>query len=256
MSSRGTRRRIPKYRQTVMDLLAAARGVPAFPLFRTLELSSVDAQRRTSSIRIGWTALFLKAYAIVCRDVPELRERFVRYPIGYLYRHPTSVASVTVHRTVGEIERLIWSRFSQPDQLPLEQIQEQLSAATTQPLENVYREGMMLERNPWLLRRLSWWFVTRWSGRKHAKHIGTFSISSLGGNGCLNAFHPLVTTTSLAMGPLSPDGRMEVVLICDHRVLDGMLASRALAMLETTLCGPITEELAVFKRASSLPRAA
>jgi pyruvate/2-oxoglutarate dehydrogenase complex dihydrolipoamide acyltransferase (E2) component len=75
----------------------------------------------------------------------------------------------------------------------------------------------------------------RWCGRKRAKHLGTFSLSSLGHLGALNLHHPLVTATSLAMGPISQDGQCDFALICDHRVLDGVLAARSLLSLTDTI---------------------
>jgi pyruvate/2-oxoglutarate dehydrogenase complex dihydrolipoamide acyltransferase (E2) component len=75
----------------------------------------------------------------------------------------------------------------------------------------------------------------RWAGRKRAKNLGTFSISSLGHLGALNGYHPLVTTSSLAIGPIEPTKPTDVVLLCDHRVLDGVLAAVALASLEEKL---------------------
>jgi len=80
-------------------------------------------------------------------------------------------------------------------------------------------------------------------GRKRAKHIGTFSISSLGGQGALNLHHPLITASSLAFGPIDLEGDMDVVLICDHRTIDGVLAATALEKLEGTLQREIIDEL-------------
>ena len=73
--------------------------------------------------------------------------------------------------------------------------------------------------------------------------MGTFSISSVGGHGALNVHHPLITTSSLAFGPISASGRCEVILICDHRTLDGVLGARALEMLETTMNSQVVDEL-------------
>jgi hypothetical protein len=81
------------------------------------------------------------------------------------------------------------------------------------------------------------------SGRKRAKHIGTFSISSLAGHFALNLHHPLITASSLAFGPIDASGTMEVVLISDHRTIDGALAATALSRLEAKLCGEVLSEL-------------
>ncbi|AMV33937.1 branched-chain alpha-keto acid dehydrogenase subunit E2 [Pirellula sp. SH-Sr6A] len=238
------RLRFPRHRLTVLDILAASRTVPAFPIHRTFQLASVEHARKGSPVKIGWTALFLKSFAMICTEAPSLRDLFVSYPIRHLYRHPHSVASVSVHRLdANGNERLIWGQLRNPESLSLIEIQRDLGRLVTAPLKEVYKDGLILESFPVPLRRLAWWWGMRWSGRKRAKHVGTFSISSLGGQGCLNAYHPLVTSTSLAMGPLTERGTMDVVLLCDHRMMDGMLGAQALARLEEWLTTEIVKEL-------------
>ena len=236
--------RFPRHRLTVLDILAASRSVPAFPLHRQFQLASVERARKESVAKIGWTAIFIKSFATLCTEVPAIRDLFVRFPIRHLYRHPHSVASVSVHRLddQGE-ERLMWGQLRNPESMSLADIQRELARMATAPLKDVYKDGLILERFPVLLRRIAWWWVMRFSGRKRAKHVGTFSISSLGGQGCLNAHHPVVTSASLAMGPLLEDGRMDVVMLCDHRAMDGMLGARALTRLEEILTSSIVSEL-------------
>ncbi len=244
ISSKGSRRPFPKYRKTVLDIIRVSQGVPSFPLVRTMELGELSAVRKACSPRIGWSTLFAKAYGTVCQQTPELRELFVRYPTKHLYRHPNTVASLSVHRTddAGN-ERLIFGRWSNPESTPLIALQQQLDQFSQAPIAEVFGEGLMLERCPAMVRRLVWWWVTNWSGRKRAKHVGTFSISSLGGQGALNAHHPLITTSSLAFGPIDIAGRCEVVLICDHRTLDGVLGAKAMKTLESILSVQMVEEL-------------
>ena len=219
-----------------VDIAMAAQSIPSFPVVRRMRLAAVDDARRQSPVRIGWTALFVRAYGQVCSALPELRDLYVRWPTPYVYRHPEPVAGITVHRLdEHQTERLIWGRIAAPDRHSLEQVQQAIEHFTTAPIQEVFRDGLKLERRPALLRRLTWWTLTQWSGRKRAKHIGTFTISSLGNTGAHNAHHPLVTTSSLALGPIESDGSCDVALICDHRAIDGMLAARALLQLETTL---------------------
>lgn len=243
-SRKGTRRSFPKYRQTVLDILRCSRHTPSFPVVRKMNLRLIDQARSQSPVRIGWTTLFGKAYALVTQQLPELRDLFVSYPTKHLYRHPHSVASLSIHRKDDEgNERLIWGRWINAETTSLVDLQNQLDMFCTAPLAQAYREGLMLERRSAWLRHLTWWWVMHCSGRKRAKHIGTFSISSLGGQGVLNAHHPLITTSSLAFGPISESGECEVVLICDHRTMDGMLAATALQRLESTLNGQVASEL-------------
>lgn len=230
------RRWVPRHRRMAVDISIASKSVPSFPLIRTMQLQRVDAARRASSRRIGLTSLFLHAYSRVCHEVPELRDIYVALPTPYLYRHPHVVASVTIHRQDEQgNERLIWGRIQSPHQLDIESVQGSIDRFTHGSIDEVFADGLRMERRPAILRRATWWLLTRCCGRKRAKHIGTFSISSLGQLGALNGHHPLITTSSLAIGPLERDGKCDVALICDHRVIDGVLAAKALQRLENLL---------------------
>jgi hypothetical protein len=58
------------------------------------------------------------------------------------------------------------------------------------------------------------------------------------------SLHPLTPlTTALNYGVIGPDGRVDVRLVYDHRVLDGATVARALARLEEVLNGTIAAEL-------------
>ena len=246
---KGSRRVFPSYRSTVLDIIRVSQSVPSFPLIRSMQLDELCRVRRACPVRIAWSALFVKAYGIVCEQMPELRELYVHYPRKLLYLHPHSVASISVHRLdAAGNERLIWGRWTAPESTPLAELQERLDAFSNAPIEEVFGEGLWLERKPAIIRRLIWWWVTSWTGRQHAKRMGTFSISSVGGHGALNLHHPLITTSSLAFGPLNASGSCEVVLICDHRALDGVLGARAMEMLERTLNSKIIEELSQLER--------
>ncbi len=242
--SKGEVRHFPRHRRTVLDILRASRSVPAFPLHRTMQMRELESLRRGAPSRIGWTSLFARAYGVVSSQIHELREVFVSHPMGYLYRHPNAVGSVAIHRTDEQgQQRLIFGRIASPERRTLSDIQSELEHCTHGPIGEVYREGLAMENRPWPIRMAAWQLIMHWSGRKRAKHVGTFSISSLGGFGALNGYHPLITTTSLAFGPLNGQGEMDVVLLCDHRAIDGMLGAHALALLEQTLREQMADEI-------------
>ena len=243
-SKKGTRRSFPAHRETILDILRYGQATPSFPVLRRMQLSDLVVARRNSEYRIGWTTLFGKAYAMVCQQMPELRELFVSYPRKHLYCHPHSVASISIHRPDDSgRERLIWGRWCNAESTSLIELQNQLDMFCKAPLAQAYREGLIMENRNALLRRFVWWWVMRCSGRKRAKHVGTFSISSLGGQGALNLHHPLITTTSLAFGQINSDHECDVSLICDHRVIDGVLAATALQRLERILNQEMATEL-------------
>jgi hypothetical protein len=156
-----------------------------------------------------------------------------------MYRHPEPIASITMHRPTSpetpHLGRLVWGRFVCSESTNLQTYQDQLDAWNSMPIEQIYPDALRLERRLTPIRRLQWYLLMRWTGRKRAKHLGTFSISSLGHLGALNGYHPLVATTSLAMGPVSENQLTDVVLLCDHRVVDGVLAAKALETLEKRL---------------------
>lgn len=244
MPNKGTKRKFPAHRQTVLDILAASRSVPSFPLLRDFQLGVTDAARKACPMRIGWATIFLKAYALVSTEIPELRDRYVRFPTEHLYRHPSTVASISIHRNDEHGNpRLIWAKICNAETTGLQALQGQINDAVSKPLSEIYRDGCILERSPKILRRFCWWWAMNWSGRKVCKHIGTFAISSLASQNCLNAYHPLITTTSIAYAPVSETGISPIALICDHRTLDGMLAAQALHALESKLQNEIVSEL-------------
>ena len=146
-SRKGSRRAFPKYRETVLDIIRVSQSVPSFPLVRTMQLGELSRVRTACSVRIAWSTLFARAYGIICKQTPELRELFVQYPYKQLYRHPHTVASLSVHRKddAGN-ERLIWGRFNDPESTPLIILQQQLDSFRNAPIAEVYREGLMLER--------------------------------------------------------------------------------------------------------------
>jgi hypothetical protein len=244
MKDKGCRRRFPKNRRTVLEIIQAAKSVPAFPLETTISVAKIEAARKAGAVRVGWTAIFAKAFARVCDENEQLREAFISLPFASLYRHPTSVCSVSVHRKDDSgADRLIWGRIENASSKSLVEIQNYLNDCVTLPLVEVYRDGLRLENTWWFFRKFAWWWIMRCSGRKKSKFIGTFSISSLGGRGCLNSFHPLIVTSSIAFGPIDRDGRMRIVLICDHRVLDGMAGAAALESLANVMQTGILNEM-------------
>lgn len=241
---RGKRISFPKNRRLVLDICHASKSVPTFPVERLFQLGDLREARDRAGARISWVAIFLRGYGLVCQSIPELRQTFVTYPWPRLYEHPHTVASISIHRKDPEGgKRLIWGRINDAENRTLVDIQQRLDHAIYGRLEEVFKDGIRLERLPTPIRRLSWWLAMKWHGRQRAKKIGTFSISTLAGQNAINRGHPLVVTTSLAYSQCEADGSCLVTLLSDHRVLDGILAARALQLLENKLRGPVLSEL-------------
>ena len=255
-------RRLDGQRRLVGDIVRLAHRVPIFPVDRIMPLADLDAVRRAAAPRIGWSAVFMKAWAIVARDRPALRSWYVPWRILTPWRRPAwatspvSVASLAIsrprdpqegadrHDLALDPEALWWARLREPDNRPLPELQAAIHRHATAPVGEVIARQLELVMVPGPLRRL----ILRWNAHapsmKRALRVGTFSISTLAGEGCANRRHPTFLTTSLTWTPLDDAGRMTVTVLADHRLLDGVPVARALAALEETLQGPIRAELA------------
>lgn len=244
------------HRGCVADVALVAREIPLFPVDRVLRLGPVAEARAAAPARIGWAAVFLKAYGLVAREMPVLRTWFVRGLWPRLATASESVATLAVNRTDGGDERLCFARLQRPDALPLAEIQAFVQACATRPIEEMFKRQLELEMMPGPVRRM----ILRWNANstspKRPTRIGTFSLSTLAGQQAFNRFHPTLCTTSLAYGPLEADGRCLVTLIADHRVLDGAAVARALERLETTLAGAVAAELTKVRDRPGGPREA
>ncbi len=245
---RPRRLRLSRNRALVGDVAHFARKIPTFAVDRLVSFGELAALRENAAPRISWTVLFLKSYSLVAADCRPLRQAYLRWPLPHLVEHPSSVATVAINRRDEDRDedRLCWGRFIEPERHSLVELQQALERYQNEPIAEVFRRQVQHSKMPRPLRRLIWWINLNLVAKKRAKRMGTFSMSTLAGLGAWNRSHPSILTTSLTYGPLDERGRMLVTLICDHRVLDGALAARALAQLEAALCGPIAQELAAL----------
>ena len=234
---------LPAGRGCVNDVAALALDIPLFPVDRLMRLDAVAAARQAAAVRIGWAAIFLKAYAVVAREMPALRSWLAGRFRQRIATSSESVAVLAVNRGDGGDDRLFFARLAQPDTTSLPLLQASIDRFVTRPVEEAYRRQLELESVPGWLRRT----ILRWNmlstSPKRVTRIGTFSLSTLAGYSATNRFHPTICTTSLSYGPLDGDGRCLVTVIADHRVLDGAAVAKSLARLEEVLADEIVAEL-------------
>jgi hypothetical protein len=230
-------------RALVLDTLHFARQVPVFPVEATFDLSEVANLRAQANRRISWAMIFLRAHALVAREQPVLRQAFVRWPWPHLVEARQSVAMLAIQREHQGQPRLCWGRFVAPENEPLAKLQSRLDRYTIEPVEQAFHKQVLLSRFPTWLRRVLWNWTLNVAGSKRAARVGTFSLSTLAGQGALNRGHPSFLTSSLTYGPLDEQGRTVVTLLCDHRVLDGVAAAAALNRLREVIRTDIAAEL-------------
>ena len=97
------------------------------------------------------------------------------------------------------------------------------------------------------VRRLLWWAGLN-AGRLRANYFGTFGVTAYPALGA-ESLHPLFPlTATLTYGLVGADGRADVRLVYDHRVLDGSTVARALVRLEAVLNTTVAAELSAAGR--------
>jgi hypothetical protein len=239
--------RLTSSRALVLDVAHLAQKVPSFPVERWFDMQEVADARAQASPRISWVTLFVKAYGLVGRQIPQLRTHYLKYPIPHFYQSPGSVISVSINRFYEGQDRLFWGRFYHPENLRLVDLQNELDLYCQGDVTEVFKRQMIAARLPTLLRRLGWWWRLNCRPRERARRVGTGSISVLAGQGVYNRLHPCILTSTLAYGPMQSDGRMWVTLQCDHRVIDGVAAAEALNMFEGVLKGELLSELSLLR---------
>ena len=239
-------------RRLIAEHLRLSQGVPTCALVATLELAGLVAARAAAPLRPPWTAIFAKAQALAAREVPALRQVFVKLPWPQLYELPSSTAAIVVERDFAGEPALFYARIRSPETMPLPEIGARILHAKTAPLAELkdFRVARMVARLPLPLRRMAIW-TGRNIGRQVPRHFGTFGISTVVAEGI--AFPaPLSPWTSfLIYGPIGRDGRLEMNMTFDHRVLDGSHAVAAFRALQAALAGPVLAELRALNTAES-----
>lgn len=231
-------------RRMVGDLTHFAHQIPTVPVQRRLCLADVAAARAACPDRPGWPAVFIKAYARVTQDVPELRRAYLSLPWPHLCEYPTSVASIAVEREYEGSRCVFFGRIHDPCRLPLQEVHSRIRRFAEAPLESVreFRKLISFSRWPRPLRRSLLWCGLNLP-RTRPGQFGTFGLSVYSSLGA-ESLHPISPlTTTLNYGVIQPDGRVWARLIYDHRVFDGSTAARALERLESELNGSILHEL-------------
>ena len=231
------------HRGCVADIAMLAKDIPLFPVDRSCYLADLAEARLASPHRIGWAAIFLKAYGKIVQENPALRSWFLPGLWPRIATTNRNVATLAVNRTDNDHEQLYWARLHQPETKSLVEIQRFIDNCRTGPIEELFKRQRELELLPGFLRKA----VLRWNHRsgshKRCSRIGTFSLSTLAGYGASNHFHPTLCTTSISYRPIEADGRCLITLIADHRVIDGAVVARSLAHLEKVLQQEIIHEL-------------
>jgi hypothetical protein len=249
------RRRLSPNRQNIIELMRLARNLPLVTAERRMNLGPLADVRGECAVKIPWSLIFIKAFAIVAARRPELRTALVGYPYPHLYEHPWSIGTIMIERVHRGEAFPINCQFRKPERTPLIDLNQQMEHFRTVPLEDDrhFQRLQWLGRLPWLVRRVVWVLAYHWRGKKRAHYFGTFGLSSPAahGAGLCTIVSPLSCT--LHYGLFDANHQLDMRLTFDHRVLDGAPVARALGEMEEVL---LTDLHVEFKQMAAARQAA
>lgn len=232
-------------RRLVDDVIRIARSQPIASFYRDMDLSCLDSLRKQIKPKLSWNAILMKAYALVSREVPELRQFYRKFPWPHLYQIENTVAQLTIGRQAGAEPRLYFARFCDPDQLGLHQIQEKIDYFQTSPIAEIkqFRHQDRFAALPGPLRRFLWWTLMEAWPTQRGSYMGTFGMTLSCFNQTFATSLLSPNTTSLGVDPTPRNGISRVILTFDHRVLDGKPVIDIISKLYSKLVGPIRQEM-------------
>lgn len=249
---RGRSIKLSIQRRMVIDFVYFARAVPTVPVQKRMSIAELIAARAACRDRPRWTAIFVKAFALVAEEVPELRRAYVKIPWPHLYEYPTSKASIMIERYYRGEPALCPISVKDPARQPLPAIGALLEHASIVPLENLkeFQRWKRLTQVPRPLRRLLWWVGLN-HGRQRGNFFGTFGVSVYSALKAESLHPPSPMTALLNYGVIDTNGRVTTRIMYDHRVMDGATIARALGRMEEILNTVIVEELRLLPRAAA-----
>jgi hypothetical protein len=239
-------------RKLVVDLTHF--HVPSVPVQRVMHLGPLVTARAALNDRPVWAALFAKAYALTAREIPQLRQAYVKVLWPHLYEYPRSTLSMVFERDHHGEMVILTTLLRAPEDTPISALSDTMKRIKDEPIESNrdFRRMFELARWPMPLRRLIWWLGLN-IGRQRGNYFGTFGITVYSGLGA-ESLHPISPLTAvLNYGVIDKDGAVAVRIMYDHRVLDGSMVARALEKIEQKLLGEVLSELKALPSPASAP---
>jgi hypothetical protein len=246
--------RLSVARRMMTDYMWAASGVARVDVTRRVAFADVIAVRSGLRQPPSWTAIFVKGFAIVASEIPELRRVYMKWPWPHLYEYGDSTVCILQEREILGDVGVMPLRVRRPDGIPLGELSEMIRRAADTPIEDsrFCRALITLTRLPLLIRR-SFWGLCLNVPRLRRYSLGTYGISSAARwqaeLGTSRTPHPCL----MSYGPADAQGNVNVRLSFDHRIFDGALAGRILSRLDQVLNASILKELHELAKLETAP---
>jgi hypothetical protein len=236
---------VPPHRRWIADILHSGGTAHIVGADVAVNVAHIEAVRRSRPRPVSWVSISMRAAALAAAKWPELRTAYLPFPWPRLYVHPVSSVTVLVERNWNGTRAVFFDTAKGAEGASVGQIDQWLRWLRHERVERVgaFRRAIRIAKLPLLVRRLLWATV-QWSGRMRAKYIGNIAISSVAPArfSVVQIASPVSFTVFL--GPVSPDGTMKIQLFADHRLVDGLAASRILEDIGRIVNTVIVAELA------------
>ena len=231
-------------RRGVDYLMRLAHNVPSACVQRQIKFAEVLKARDATVPRVATVAIFVKAFAMVADEFPELRRAFIRYPWPHFYEYPTSIAATTVERIHNGAATIFPQLIKRPSAMSLRAVSDIFINAQKAPIESIrgFDRFARILNLPWFIAYPVWWLGYN-IGRIRGNHFGSFAVTTIASLGAESPAFWTPVTTTLNYGAIRADGSVNINLMIDHRVMDGRVASEIIIRLEEIMNGPMIDEL-------------
>jgi hypothetical protein len=81
----------------------------------SIQVARVAEVRRRHQPLISWSAILIKAIALVAKEWPDLRRAYMPFPWAHLYEHPHNVATVVLEREWRNAPAVFFDQIQQPE---------------------------------------------------------------------------------------------------------------------------------------------
>ena len=249
---------LPKSRRFIVDYLHFAKQVPSQSLIRHCNVAEVARLRKETGVRIGWSAVFVKACALLGQRHSVLRRTFMKWPWMHLYEHPHQVGRIAVMCRHDDEDWLNFVRIIEPDHVSLPEIQQQICGGISNPTEATppFRLQVWFSSLPTVLRRLIWWLTLNVSGSFRVGVAGTFSVTSVSTHGAISVHPPSLGCPVISYGPVDSEGNVRLTFVYDHRQFDGGTIAEFLEEFENILNTSLVRELEALQSPGGLKKSA
>jgi len=233
---------LPVHRALVTDLMWLHRTMPTVSQVRTFDLQELSAAREACPRRISWAIAFLRAYALVSVEFPNLRRTYLSWPWPHLYEHPEAIGNLVVSRQANGESWLFFAPIASAETFSLDRQQGLLERYQSGPIEEVFKNQVRLAHYPFFFRRLMWWLRFHLSPARRIKRLGTFALTTVARQGVTILDPRAPVTSTLTYGPMNEAGQCDVTIAYDHRVMDGQEVANILCSTEQIMQTRLVQE--------------